>query len=84
MVHSGTMDGRGQKSVYITIPVTTLMEPYGQLIVYYFTQDGDWNADSTYFSVNDGSAIFKNKVVFIIFSVNDGSAIFKKINLVSC
>ena len=71
MVHSGTMDGQGQKTVYITIPVTTLMEPYGQLIVYYFTKDGDWNADSTYFTVNDGSAIFKNKVALtFILSVN--------------
>ena len=63
------MDGQGQRSVFITIPVTTLMEPYGQLIVYYFTKDGEWNADSTYFSVNDGSAIFKNKVTYLHFTV---------------
>ena len=71
VVHTGSMDGNGQKSVYISVPVTSLMEPYGQLIVYYFTVDGQWNADSTYFSVNDGSAIFKNKVRMHVFNILD-------------
>ena len=40
------------------------MEPYAQLIVYHFMDNGTWSADSVYFNVNDGALIFKNKVRF--------------------
>ena len=38
------------------------MDPYAQLIVYYFGELNNWNADSMYFNIYHGSNMFKNKV----------------------
>ncbi|KAK3609623.1 hypothetical protein CHS0354_038626 [Potamilus streckersoni] len=62
VVHSGKGDSQGQKSTFISFEIIEEMEPYAQLIVYYFKNDTEWNADSLYFDVNDGTAIFKNKI----------------------
>ncbi|KAL3876288.1 hypothetical protein ACJMK2_034153 [Sinanodonta woodiana] len=62
VVQSGKGNGLGHRSTNIIFKITEKMQPYAQLIVYYFKNSTEWNADSTYFDVNDGSAIFKNKV----------------------
>ena len=61
MVQSGSLLVGGSTTAYVTVNVTQDMKPYGQLVVYYFS-DLQWNADSLYFDVSDGSNSFRNQV----------------------
>ncbi|XP_060601286.1 uncharacterized protein LOC132754646, partial [Ruditapes philippinarum] len=61
IVHSGVVYDDGSSSVPLSFVATEKMKPYGKLIVYYFTND-EWNADATYFQVQDSSKKFRNKI----------------------
>ncbi|XP_060607320.1 CD109 antigen-like isoform X2 [Ruditapes philippinarum] len=61
IVHSGVVYDDGSSSVPLSFVATEKMKPHGKLIVYYFTND-EWNADATYFQVQDSSKKFRNKI----------------------
>ena len=50
------------KSTNLSITVTEEMDPYAQIVVYYFGELQNWNADSMYFNIYHGANMFKNKV----------------------